>query len=426
MIKKQIHTQNFDLLIVGGGLTGLPLAIACGAAGLRVAIVDTAEPDSVLNVTFDGRVSALNRATCLMMEQLGVWPLMKDQAQPIKDIRVVDGDAPTFLHFDHTQGVPETEQAQSYGFMVENRVLRKALDVRVRALTADVDGPITRFAPDALVSLSRTSDAVHADLKSGAQIRAPLVAAADGRNSRLRQEAGIECHGWSYGQTGIILAMYHDKPHDGLALERFRTGGPFAVLPMVDDANGRHQSGIVWCEESPMADHILALDDAAFTKELKRRVGNYLGDLKPHGPRWSYPLALNHAKQYTQTRMALVGDAAHAMHPVAGQGLNLGLRDVATLAQLIVDTRRVGLDIGQDSVLARYDQSRRFDSLALMGMTDGLTRLFSTDNPAISSVRKMGLGLVEQMTPVKTFFTRHATRGSGSARTARLLQGIQL
>lgn len=420
------HTETFDLLIIGGGLAGLPLAIACGGTGMKVAVVDAAEPDSVLETTFDGRVSALNRSTYLMLDRIGVWPHIEGQAQPIQDIRVVDGDAPIFLHFDHREGAEPGQPAEPFGFMVENRVLRKALDLRVREMTPEHGGTVHRFAPNKAKHVDRHADYVIATLENGTVIQAPLVVAADGRFSHLRTEAGIPSHGWSYNQTGIVLAMHHEHPHNGTALERFRAGGPFAVLPMVDDVDGKHQSGIVWCEEPDLATHILSLDDTAFKSELERRVGDYLGELTLKGPRWSFPLALNHAKTYVDHRLALIGDAAHAMHPVAGQGLNLGLRDVASLAEILVDTRRVGLDIGRSDVLKRYDQSRRVDAMALMGMTDGLTRLFSTDFMPISAARKIGLAAVQRMTPLKTFFTRHATRGSGDARTSRLLSGNAL
>ena len=412
----------FDIVIVGGGLIGIPMAVACATAGMRVAIIDHAKPHSCSDTVFDGRVSAINRSSYLMLDTIGVWQHIEPKAQPINDIRVVDSDAPLFLHFDHKEGVPSDQKPSPYGFMVENRVLLKALDLRVREFVET----ITRFAPDEAVSIDRAPNQVTITLKSDHTIHAPLLVAADGRKSGVRELANIPSHGWTYAQTGIVLAMYHDKPHHGLALERFRAGGPFAVLPMVDDETGRHQSGIVWCENPKVAKNMLVLDDRAFLEELTRRVGSYLGNLSLKGPRWSFPLALNHARRYFDHRMALVGDAAHAMHPVAGQGLNLGLRDVASLAQAVIDQRRLGLDIGAELILKRYDHSRKLDAMALMGMTDMLTRLFSNNKAPIDISRKIGLATVQRLTPLKVFFTRHATKGSGNASKSRLLVGESL
>ena len=256
-----VTTENiFDIAIVGGGLAGIPMAVACATAGMRVAVIDHAKPHSVSDINFDGRVSAINRSSYFMLNTIGIWKHIEPKAQPIKDIRVVDSDAPLFLHFDHTEGMPYDQKPSPYGFMVENRVLLKALDLRVRELIET----ITRFAPDEAVNIDRAPNRVTITLKSDHIIHAPLLIAADGRKSRTRALANIPSHGWSYAQTGIVLAMYHDKPHHGLALERFRTGGPFAVLPMVDDETGRHQSGIVWCEDPKIASNVLALDEGLF------------------------------------------------------------------------------------------------------------------------------------------------------------------
>lgn len=409
------ETLAADLLIVGGGLVGLPLALATFNAGLKVVVVDTLDPAAATHADFDGRVSAVNRTSQGLLTALDLWDGLAPQAQPIRDIRVADGDAPVHLHFNHSHG-----DVEAFGWMIENRLLRRAI---VGAAQAIDDPAFAYVAPGRVETVTRNGNGVTATLADGRTVKAPLCVAADGKFSALRQAAGIAHHGWAYAQTGIVLAIQHAAPHHGLALERFLPAGPFAVLPMVDAPDGSHRSGIVWCEETASAEALLALDDAAFAAELTARVGDWLGAVTPVGPRWSYPLSLVHARDYYAERLALVGDAAHAMHPVAGQGLNLGLRDAAQLAETVVEARRLGLDIGAPDLLKRYDRARRVDTLALMGMTDGLTRLFSTDAAPIRMARRLGLAAVNRATPLKRFFVKNAMAGSGSAPRLALLRG---
>ena len=398
-----------DVLIIGGGLVGLSLAAALGGAGLAVAVVDREDPAGTLDAGFDGRVSAIAHASWRMLQAAGIARHLP-AAEPILDIRVSDGASLLFLHFDHRDLGPEP-----FGHMVENRHARVAL----RARLAELGDRVELFAPAEVQAVERASEWVTASLGEGARIRARLCVAADGRGSRLRASAGIRTVGWRYGQTGIVCTVAHERPHRGVAQERFLPAGPFAVLPMTGD-----RSSLVWTEEADLAPAILALDEAQFLAELERRFGDHLGRLRVVGPRWSYPLSLHLATRYVDHRLALIGDAAHGIHPIAGQGLNLGLRDVAALAELIVDRDRLGLDCGSADLLARYQRWRRVDSLVLAAVTDGLNRLFSNDLAPLRLVRDLGLALVNRARPAKRLFMRHARGTVG--KLPRMLQGEPL
>ena len=386
-----------DILIVGGGMVGLSLAVALGGAGLRVALIDREDPARHVDEAFDGRSSAIAWGSRQALAGIGLWPLLEAEAQPILDIRVSDGQvgrraSGLFLHYDHQEvGVP-------FGHIVENRVIRRAL----LALIGGLPG-VTHLAPARLDRLDRRATGVHAVLPDGREIRAGLVVAADGRESALRAEAGIPVARWSYPQTGIVATVGHEVPHEGVAHEHFLPSGPFAMLPMTGD-----RSSIVWTERSDLAAAILALDDAAFSAEIERRFGASLGRIRVLGRRWAYPISCLLAERYVDRRLALVGDAAHAIHPIAGQGLNLGLRDVAALAETVVDSHRLGLDTGDAITLARYQRWRRFDALVLGTVTDGLNRLFSNDVGPIRLARDLGLAAVDRLPPLKRLFMRHA------------------
>jgi 2-octaprenyl-6-methoxyphenol hydroxylase len=402
-----------DLLIVGGGMVGLTMGIASAVAGLAVVVVDREAPESQLAEPYDGRSSAIARGSQQVFEGLGIWPLMAAQAQPITDIRVSDGRAGPlgglgwaaglFLHYDSRQvgGVP-------LGYIVENRVTREALVGRAKQLSA-----LTWLAPEVLAALERTTTGVTARTAGGVEITARLVVAADGRNSALRRAAGIGVQSWDYPQSGIVCSVGHELPHEGVAHEHFLPAGPFALLPMTDGslvAGGPeiHRSSLVWTERRAVADQVTKLSDAAFAEELMRRFGDSLGRLQVRGRRWCYPLGLLHAKRYLARRLVLIGDAAHAIHPIAGQGLNLGIRDVAALAETLVDAARLGLDIGQEDQLLRYERWRRFDATALVTVTDALNRLFSNDLPPVRAARDLGLAAVDRLPGVKRLFMRHA------------------
>jgi 2-octaprenyl-6-methoxyphenol hydroxylase len=380
-----------ELLVVGGGLAGMTLALAAAGAGIETALVDRDPPEARVAEPFDGRSTALAWASRQVFAALGLWPDLEPDAEPILEIRVADGASPLFLHYDHA-----LVGDHPLGFIVENRVLRRALLARLARV------PLHHLAPAEVSAVAYGERAV-AILADGRRIRAELVAAADGQKSPLREAAGIAATRWSYPQTGIVCTVRHAEPHRGVAVEHFLPAGPFAILPMTGQ-----RSSIVWTERQDLAPVLLALDAAAFHGELARRFGDFLGALEIEGRRWSYPLSFLHARRLAGPRLALVGEAAHVIHPIAGQGFNLGLRDVAALAELVVDARRLGLDIGHGSVLERYDERRRLDALLLASVTDGLNRLFSNEIAPLRLARDLGLAAVDHVTPLKRLFMRHA------------------
>ncbi len=415
-----------DVAIVGGGMVGMTLAAALGSAGLSVAIVDAEVPAAMTAAAFDGRSSAIAFGSQQVLAGIGAWAAMAAEAQPILDIRVSDGTATggvsrLFLHYDHRDlaaGSGVGKDAPPLGFIVENRVIRRALLRRLAELPN-----VTHAAPARVVGVERRADAAVLHLDDGRSVSSRLVVAADGRNSPVRAAAGIRTTEWAYAQTGIVCTVAHEKPHGGVAHEHFLPAGPFAMLPMVDDV-GVHRSSIVWTERRDLAPAMMALDDAAFAAEIERRFGPSLGRLRPIGGRFAYPLTLVHAERYVDHRLALLGDAAHAIHPIAGQGLNLGLRDVAALAETIVDAQRLGLDIGDGLALERYQRWRRFDNLVLMAVTDGMNRLFSNDIAPVRLARDLGMAAVNRLPPLKRLFMRHAMGMVGDL--PRLARGERL
>jgi 2-octaprenyl-6-methoxyphenol hydroxylase len=393
------HTaREADILIIGGGLVGLTLATAFGRAGLSVLVVDREPPATAAADAFDGRGSAIAWGSAQVLRGIGVWAGLEAHAEPIREIRVSDGASLLFLHYDHRELGPHP-----LGYIVENRFTRRALYAAIAQTPA-----VTLLAPDNVTTLERLATHVEARLQAGGVARARLAIAADGRASPTRTAAGIGITQWRYDQTGIVCSIAHEKPHHGIAHERFLPAGPFAVLPLPDAEDGTHRASLVWTERADLAPAMMALPDDQFAAEIALRFGDTLGDLRVAGPRWAYPLGLLQAETYIARRLALAGDAAHAIHPIAGQGLNLGLRDIAALAECIVDAHRLGLDIGAASVLERYQRWRRFDNIALMAVTDGLNRLFSTDLAPVRLARDIGLAIVNSLPPLKRFFMRDA------------------
>ncbi len=398
-----------DVLIVGGGLVGGSMACALGQAGVRVVCLDREHPGTAMAAEFDGRASAVALGSKIMLEGIGLWPHVAPFAAPIMEIRVADGASPLFLHYHHRE-VGDSP----LGWIVENRGIRRAQAARLPELPS-----VTFLAPARAVAVERTPAGVTARLDDGRSVWARLVVAADGRASPLRQQAGIGLTHWSYAQTGIVCTVAHELEHRGIAQEHFLPAGPFAILPLP----GR-RSSIVWTERAELAPAIMAQDDAGFLAELRSRFGEFLGEIAVEGPRFSYPLALQFAERYVDTRLALIGDAAHGMHPIAGQGMNMGLRDVAALAEIVVDRLRLGLDPGTPDVLEAYQRWRRFDNALMLAVTDGLNRLFSIDVGPVQLARGLGLAAVDRLPALKRFFMRHAMGLVGEL--PRLMRGAKI
>lgn len=407
-----------DVVIVGGGLAGLPLALALSAHGVSVSVIDVLDPLSATDAAFDGRISSIALASSRMLQHLGVWADLAPHAQPIADIVVTDGKvregaSPFFLHFDH-----EEIGDEPLGYMIENRHVRIAL-LKAVSRAIEKGEPLELLAPAKVSSLNLDSTQPVVSLMDGRELVADLCVAADGRGSMVRDWAGFKTIGWDYDQLGIVTTVEHALPHEGVAQELFLPSGPFAILPMVGN-----RSSLVWTEKSELGRAIMGLDDVRFAQECEARFGSYLGKVTPVGPRWSYPLSLQLAQDYVKPGVALIGDAAHGIHPLAGQGLNLGLRDVAALAQVVVEAKRLGLGMGQMNVLERYQTWRRFDNVSLALVCDGLNRLFSNDIGPLRFVRDLGLGLVNKVAPARKLFMRHA--GGTVGELPKLMQGREI
>lgn len=398
-----------DIIISGGGLTGLTLGIGLAAAGFDVAVIDMADPATVQDAAFDGRASAISYASHQLLSALGIWQHTGDKAGTIEDIRISDADSLLHLHFDHR----ELGQGP-LGHMLENRHNRQALFKRMAELPN-----LSLYAPRKIIDADHQTDAVTVTLDDGQTLTAALLVGAEGRFSPTRQRAGIKTTDWRYSQVGIVTTLKHELPHLDIAHERFLPDGPFALLPLPDN-----RCSVVWTVQQAQADTIMALNERAFVAELQKRVGGFLGALETVGPRFSYPLGLMLAERYSDQRMVLVGDAAHGMHPIAGQGVNLGYRDVAALIEILVSARKKGEDIGSEDTLKHYEQWRHVDNVTLLTVTDLLNRLFSNDIAPIRIARDLGLAAVGKMPPVKKFFMKHARGTVG--KLPKLLTGTDL
>lgn len=391
--------ERTEILIAGGGLVGNALAIAAAQVGIAVAVVDPLPRDKQLDASFDGRTSAIAQGSVRILEKLGAWQHIAPHAQPIHDIRVCEAEKPGFVHYS------DQDVGEPFGYIVENALLRRGLFLALEATPGitHINGKVTHYAADAASAT--------ATLEDGTQLQAALLVAADGRFSGLRDQAGIASRVMGYDQTAIVCVVEHSLPHHGLALEKFYPPGPFAALPL-KDKDGVHRSGIVWTERDADAPQFVALPDDAFNAELQRRLGaadtSVWGEVKAVGKRFSYPLKLMHAEEFIGPRFVLVGDAAHGIHPIAGQGVNLGYRDVAVLAQLLEEQKQLGLDLGSHTMLARYQRWRTFDSVSMTASTDLLNRLFSNNLPGMSLLRRTGMRAVNRMPTLKQYFMRHA------------------
>lgn len=401
--------ERADVLILGGGLVGATLALALDAHGLTSIVVDPADPARTLSADFDGRASAVASASGRMLAAIGVGERLAGHGCDIGAIRVSDGLAPGTLDF-----TPDADDG-ALGTMYENRQLRRVLHDAVNNAKG-VDLRMQRRA----VTMERGTHGVEAVLDDGSKVAASLLIAAEGRNSPTREAAGITIARWQYDHAAIIGAFHHERPHGNTAYEIFYPSGPFALLPLVDDKLG-HRSAIVWTVAAKHGAAMLKLSDRAFLAEAEKRMGGFLGALSGASARASYPLGFHHAATITGERLALVGDAAHGIHPIAGQGLNLGFRDVAALAEVLVDAKRTGLDLGDRQVLSRYERWRGLDTFMVAAATDGLTRLFGIPGRTASAVRRIGISTVNAIPPLKDRFMAEARGESGEL--PKLLQG---
>ena len=400
-----------DVIIFGGGMIGLALASALDASGLSAIVVDPADPAPRSHSSFDGRTSAVSSSSMRMLETIGVTAHLAEPGCPIRTIAVADGLEPGGLHF-------EAEEGEALGWMHENRNVRAALQAR-----AEAGRNLWLLWKSRVVQVDRGDYGVIVSLDDGRRLHAPLLVAADGRNSATREAAGIRVARWRYDHQAIISVLGHERPHDHVAYEIFYPTGPFALLPMTDGPSG-HRSAIVWSVPRDDAAGWLSLNDEDFAAEAEAAMGGFLGKVELLAPRSSFPLGFHHAAQITAKRLALVGDAAHAIHPIAGQGLNLGFRDVAALTEVLVEGARLGLDLGDRQLLDRYQRWRSIDALSVAFATDSLTRIYGIPGKTASAVRRFGMGLIERVSPIKNRLMSEARGTSGDL--PLLLRGLPI
>jgi 2-octaprenyl-6-methoxyphenol hydroxylase len=410
-----------DVIIAGAGLTGATLGLALASAGLKPILVDPQPFEAQIAPTFDGRASAIAFSSFRQWRALGLGEALAPQAQRIEQILVTDGrgpgaaagpSGPALLRFDAAE-IAARSEGEPLGYMLENRVSRAALAEAVGRAGLEV------LAPARVAGVTFGAGAAEVALADGRRLTAPLVVGAEGRGSVVRDAAGIETLGWGYGQSGVVATVALERDHQGVAYEYFLPSGPFAILPLTD-----RRASLVWTESTRRGEALRAARDEVFHAHLRRRFGDFLGHVETVGPRFVYPLSIQLAADLVAPRMALVGDAAHAIHPLAGQGLNLGLKDAAALAEVLAEAMRLGEDIGSAVVLERYARWRRLDNLAVSLACDGFNRLFSNDNPVLRAARGAGLALVNRIGPARRFFMHEA--GGALGDLPRLLKGQAL
>ena len=401
-----------DVIILGGGLVGLALAAALDSSGLSSIVIDPADPETRKNMSFDGRTSAVSSSSRRMFDTVGISDHFPEPGCPIRRIEVADGLDPGGLAFD------PGDDEEPLGWMHENRHLRTAL--HGRAQSGRNVWLMWKAKPAAV---ERGEHGVAVRLEDGRMVGAPLLIAAEGRNSPMREAAGIRCARWKYDHSAIVSTLRHERPHDHVAYEIFYPQGPFALLPMTDDEGG-HRSAIVWSVSREHADGFLSLSDDDFSEEAEAAMGGFLGKISLLAPRSTYPLGFHHAARITDHRLALVGDAAHGMHPIAGQGVNVGYRDAAALAQVLVEGARLGLDLGDQQLLTRYQRWRSLDTFMVSLATDGLTRVYGIPGKTASRVRRFGMSVINRIGPVKDRLMAEARGTSGDL--PLLLRGLPI
>lgn len=413
-----MSSDRYDIVIAGAGLAGASFGLAAAQGGLKVVMIDPQPFDAQLAPTFDGRSTAIAFSTFRMLDALGLGDSLRPHACRMDRILVTDGrrpgaasapPSPAFLRFDADEIADRTD-GEPLGYMIENRRIRAALAEAVARAGLDVR------APASVAAVETDAGRATVVLGDGSRLSAPLVVGAEGRGSRVRASAGIQTLGWGYGQSGVVATVGMDRDHGNVAHEYFLPDGPFAILPLTD-----RRASLVWTESTRRAEALKAASDDAFHAHLMRRFGDFLGAVTVQGPRFVYPLSLSLAEQLTAPRIALIGDAAHGVHPVAGQGLNMGLKDAAALAEVLIQAARNGEDIGAETVLDRYARWRRFDNTALAAGFDAFVRLFSNDIAPVRLARGLGLAAVNRIAPLRRAFMHEA--GGATGDLPRLLRG---
>jgi 2-octaprenyl-6-methoxyphenol hydroxylase len=410
-----------DVILGGGGLVGQTLALALDQAGVSVAVIDASKPAETLAPSFDGRAFAIAFASYRMWRALGLGEELDEVAQPIEQIMVTDGrlgdglrkGGPSLLHL-HFDRAELTDHDEPLGLMLEARHVRLALDRAVKARPS-----IRMIQPMSVTAIERDAASATVTLANGERLRAPLLVGADGRRSFVRQAVGIRTIGWDYPVTAIVATIAHEEPHGAVAHEFFLPNGPFAILPLKGN-----RANIVWAEPRKATEALLKMGEEDVLAELRLRFGDFLGELSLEGPRFGYPLSLQLAERMIDARVALAGDSAHGIHPLAGQGLNLGLKDCAALAECIADGVALGLDPGDVSVLERYQRWRRFDNVSMALGMEFFDKLFSNDIRPLAAARRMGLAAVNAVGPARRFFMKYA--GGGAGDLPKLLRGESL
>jgi 2-octaprenyl-6-methoxyphenol hydroxylase len=389
---KQQNSDTYDMVIVGGGMAGLTLACFAGQLGLKTRVIDRSAITA--DIGEDLRTTAISYGSAQILKRIGVWGAMEAQGCAIRDIEILDGDSPVLLQF-----LSGEIEDKSFGWIIENRNIRQALLDKLKTLNS-----VTLLGEAQISNIDVNNDRAQVELSDGQIYQAKLLIGADGRRSFVRESLGIESRSWSYKQRAVICTVSHENPHDNCAVEHFLSGGPFAALPMRDDDGGLHRSAVVFTEHGPKRTTRMNLDDESFEALLQQQFPERYGAVQLHSKRQVYPLSLNHAHHYVGPRAALIGDAAHGIHPIAGQGLNLGFRDVAVLAEMLGNSA----DIGCADMLSDYQRKRRFDVMTMVAVTDGLVRLFSNDIAPVRMMRRLGLRAVSKIPAAKRFFMKQA------------------
>ncbi len=391
-----IRKNDFDVIVIGGGLAGMTMACMLGKANIKVACIDAADPAALLKA--DERTTAISYGSRKILDEAGIWQHLGPKICTIKDIEILDGGSSVLLEF-----LSQDSGQEAFGWIVDNRDLRAAQMQQMKALKS-----VSHIAPASVQDFEITDNAAKAVLADGTTLSAKLIIGADGKNSFTRKWMDVPVREWSYNQRAMICIAAHKNPHNNVAVEHFFPAGPFAILPMHDEQDGTHRSAVVFTEHGPQKQSLMNLSDKDFEIALAARFPERYGNIKLTGKRFSFPLSLVHAAEYIRPRMALIADAAHGIHPIAGQGLNLGFRDIKALSDLLTVAAKSGADLGDSELLERYQRQRRPDNMAMVAMTDTLNRLFSNNFLPLRLARKIGLRAVSKLTPAKKFFMRQA------------------